>query len=333
MLQDPADCLIDEIGQHSTISHEDNSAGLEKLSTLISHVAQQREELDQTPLPLPPLATISTSDFSKKKEKATTRGGKKIADDSLLRVRHNAVEQRRRGRLKDRFNELQQVLDVSKCDRITTLQVAIERLTSYEDNIRSLELERESLIEKTGELNEAEIEGEISPIQVLRLRAVLYEQSLQSSSSTINNHKSAAQDAKNSPGSLLNGQIGNNGLSDVVYNNLGSVVFALNGMFLDASKLFQDLVGYSKDNLQMTTMFAITHPKDLGTIYEMIQKTMSKQAPAWCNSFRVLHKNGDQTTVNMMFTLVRHEKTQEPVHFAGFMLPDSQVTLAGWHRE
>ena len=246
-------------------------------------------------------------------------------------------------RLKERFQELRELLEVKKTDRATLLQFAIERLVDFDQRVQTLESEKAQLLSHVNENGPSFSGSGGNPLEILQEQAGRHAQSIVASNASASwpqqqpqeqpqqahpPHEGTEPNAEEVTSLLqLTNQL-SNGLADALFGNFGAVLISLNGIYLDANQKFQDMIGHDRAHLQMTTMFALTHPEDLRSTYRMVQKVLSRQAPAWCISKRYVHKDGSAVPVQLMFTMVSklHNGIVVPSHFAAFMVNQGCVS-------
>ncbi|GAB4229033.1 MAG: hypothetical protein Kow00121_57980 [Elainellaceae cyanobacterium] len=86
------------------------------------------------------------------------------------------------------------------------------------------------------------------------------------------------------------------------------------GEFLRLNQRFADITGYPLAELQALTFQDITHPEDLATDLEQVQKLLAGEIQTYALEKRYIHKDGTIVWVNLTVSLVR-DRVGEPSYF------------------
>src|SRR5262249_14760992 len=78
----------------------------------------------------------------------------------------------------------------------------------------------------------------------------------------------------------------------------------LDGRFEYANKAFCELVGYTADELRETTWQAITHPDDVQSNQNLVQKVLGRELPHYTLEKRFVRKDGTLVWVSLFGNFV-----------------------------
>ena len=85
----------------------------------------------------------------------------------------------------------------------------------------------------------------------------------------------------------------------------GITIAALDGRFLRVNQRLQEILGYSRDELQALRFQDITHPDDLDKNLSLQRRLLANDIPNYSLEKRLLHKRGAYVRVNVAVSLVR----------------------------
>src|ERR1700736_6221581 len=95
---------------------------------------------------------------------------------------------------------------------------------------------------------------------------------------------------------------------------IGMALVAPDGRWLRVNPSLCRIVGYSPEELLATTFQAITHPEDLDTDVEFVQRMLEGAIPRYQMEKRYLHKDGHFVWVLLSVSLVR-DSDRRPLYF------------------
>lgn len=208
---------------------------------------------------------------------------------------HNAEEHRRRTRLRDRFSQLRIVSECDKKDRYNILTTAIEKLTSVNSQIKSLQAEREILKERA--LNAGGNQEE---------KEYLFRD---------------AEDLDNFVRAVPST------LRDVTASKMltvPSVVIGIDGRFLQCNENFCKLTGMNNSEVCQSSLFSITQPDNLKQMCVLINEMLyRKTVQLWeCETNWKTESGSGNLSVRMMLT-----RTEGPVGcvLVAHIVPTNQI--------
>lgn len=98
------------------------------------------------------------------------------------------------------------------------------------------------------------------------------------------------------------------------YASIGMALVALDGHWLKVNHSLCEIVGYSEQELLATTVQAITHPDDLDTDLDHLNRMLSDEISSYQMEKRYFHKLGHVVWILLSGSLVRDRESQ-PVYF------------------
>jgi len=99
---------------------------------------------------------------------------------------------------------------------------------------------------------------------------------------------------------------------------LGIAHVAPDGSWLDVNQHVCDIVGYSREELMQKTFQDITHPEDLNTDLDYVQKLLDGKITTYSMEKRYIKKGGALVWINLTVSLIR-KPSGEPNFFISFI--------------
>ncbi|GEM_PF-1035363 len=89
---------------------------------------------------------------------------------------------------------------------------------------------------------------------------------------------------------------------------IGLAMVAPDGSWIEVNDRITAIIGYSREELLGLTFQDITHPDDLATDLDLVQKVIAGEIATYTLEKRYIHKNGSIVFVNLTVSLVRDEE-------------------------
>jgi len=218
------------------------------VSIIIPSSSQKDDENDSESNSLPEqytkqspssLSSAPTSQVSGMKRPASAMDGNEDPNERRRR-KHNELEVKRRQRINEKFQELQELCS-SKTDRRSVLQSAIEMIQSYASRIQTLEMQVQQYQQQaaSGELYRAvNAPRALAPLAAHRIGTIDFQG---------------------------------------VYRNVSApiAIMSLDGRFVDCNDSMCMLFGKQREEIEQTTMFGLANPKDLATLFSKVQRLIT----------------------------------------------------------
>lgn len=94
--------------------------------------------------------------------------------------------------------------------------------------------------------------------------------------------------------------------SELVHNanlqNIATACLTLDGRFRDANAAFLSALGFERDALLNTSLFAVTHPIELLSTFGMMKKLLTCELQTWEADRMCLDVNGETISVHLTLT-------------------------------
>jgi len=218
---------------------------------------------------------------------------------AVRRRKHNEVEIRRRQKINEHFDELQELVgyDKKEKDKDSVLRSVIDKLNEYK-------LREEALIAKKGAL-----ESGASKSVVLSSGAA----------------SRTTQLVQNLYLDMAGGKAID--YSKVFSNN--SVPMALGsigGGLVDCNDAFLHALAFSREEVRNLSCLQLTHPDDLPLIFQRFKELLGNEIQAYTAQKRMLNRQGQYISFEATCWLLREEA--QPKYFFCVMVPKGGSLLA-----
>jgi PAS domain S-box-containing protein len=213
-----------------------------------------------------------------------TGDGQEDANERRRR-KHNELEVKRRQRINEKFQELQDLCN-SKSDRRSVLQSAIDMIQSYSTRIQSLEAQAQQYQQQlsAGELYRANGPRALAPLASQRTGAIDFQS---------------------------------------VYRNLSApiAVMSLDGRFVDCNDAMCMLFGKNREDIEQTTMFGLANPKDLANLFSKVQRLITGDDDFVVFSTYYSHATNTQIPLTTIVFSVREQGDIQSLLWLGVRTP------------
>ncbi|GAA4468234.1 hypothetical protein GCM10023093_25430 [Nemorincola caseinilytica] len=88
-------------------------------------------------------------------------------------------------------------------------------------------------------------------------------------------------------------------------SGIGMALLSHEGMWLDANSVLCEITGYTKEELQRLSLKDITHPEDVNTYREQVERMLRREISTYNGEKRLVSKRGATLLVSFTLSLVR----------------------------
>jgi len=264
-------------------------------STWPSSTSQSVAPLSSASSPALSLSTNSKPARSSKlatKPTAATKARKRVPASDLTmaerRRKHNEVEIRRRKKMNENFEELQDLIryERKEKDKASVLRAVIDTLKQYEAKTQDLQRNYETL--------QNQITARVAARSSGQSMAVV-----------------------SSPFPYVSSKVNHQEI--FMNNDVPMAIANLHGKLVDANERFLQIMGYDLESLRQVPCVLLTHPDDLPNLFKHLKDLLAGSITSFTSLKRMLTREKRYVHFSNTMWVVRAQG--QPVYLAGVFIP------------